>query len=94
MSHHQQRALWMLREILKTDGEALQEVLDHRVPCSAELLKSEAPGVIGLNRGLCTLGALGLINGVLGQGFEVAAVYDERGVLIDFRPAPEGSVIP
>lgn len=87
MSHHQDRALWMLRSMLEIDRKALQEVLDNRVECDPKILDSDAPGVVGARDGVVTLGALGLINGILGVGFEIAAVYDDDRTLIAFEPA-------
>lgn len=79
-------------DILKSHldrGGYLQGLIDHRVLLPAELTLANAPAplvidgvthdvVLGGRVGRLTLGVLGILNGILGEGHGIGAVYGEN----------------
>lgn len=75
-----------LNEIVKTDGEALSKLMEHRVKCNTALADHPSVQVMGRKDLPPVVGLLGLINGFFGtyddgpkKGWgPIAAVVDDK----------------
>ncbi len=72
--------IMFLNEILTLDPEAISQIVFHRVSCNETLANHPTvqTGDYHLDIGPCTLGTLGLLNGLFGNGERIAAVVDEN----------------
>lgn len=80
-----EQAVKILNDALARDGQAINALLEHRVPCNASL--AEHPTIqVGYRTDQITteVGLLGIINGLFGVDDEqwdfIAAEIDEQGV--------------
>jgi len=72
------KILTLLNCVLEHDREALQNLIDHRVPINEQLTSRLAPLIVCTNNGVNSLGLLGIINGILlaaGSEKIVTAIY-------------------
>ena len=83
----------VLNEALELDQEAVQKLIDYRVPCNDDLADHETIQVLANEDGSNTrVGLLGIINGILGKdedsgwGYVAAEYRDEK--LVGFLLAP------
>lgn len=84
------RAVAVLNEALQASPEAVTKLFANRVLCTAELRDHPTVQVRAITDGTVTLGALGVINGILGLTSEgagpVTAVMDqETNAITEFR---------
>ncbi len=78
------KAIETLNQALEADREAVQEIIDCRVPTDADKWEDiEAPIMLGQQG---TIGPLGLMNGLFDG--QLAAQYDENGTLTRFLRFP------
>jgi hypothetical protein len=61
------KAVEAMNQALKDDPEAIQKLLDFRVPCNEKLANHPTVQVRQEADGTFSVGALGLLNGVLGE---------------------------
>ena len=84
-------AIKVLNEMVEADREAVQLLIETRVPCNDAL--ADHPTVqVHSEHGRHSVGLLGVINGLLGAdtdgwGF-VCASFDDKMQLIDFKRTP------
>ena len=82
-----------LNRLLKTDRQAITDLLSRRVRCNKKL--AEHPTVqCGLRGGIYRVGVLGLLNGFLGAdadgwGFLCAFIDDKTGKILRFGVTPK-----
>ncbi len=82
-----QRIVCLLQELFNSDPSAMDALVSHRPTCNEEL--ANHPTVqVGCNKGRCTVGMLGIVNGlfypdVTGRS-PIQAVY-ENDELVGFR---------
>jgi len=71
----------VLNRALKADPGAVREVFAHRTPCNKDLAHDPTVQVLQCCDGDLTVGALGLINGIVEEmtGERVVAIYDDVG---------------
>ena len=75
----------VLNEALKADHTTVSALCDNRIPCNDAL--ADHPDVtVMVENGVCNIGLLGLINGILSRvtGKTLAAHYDEHFRLTKF----------
>ncbi len=75
-------AISLLNEILEIDPQALSQLIEHRVPCNAELGDHPTVQVTGYKSlETLTVGLLGILNGLFGVDEEgwgaIAARYED-----------------
>jgi hypothetical protein len=85
------RIIGLLNEMTQADREAVQLLVETRVPCNDAL--ADHPTVqVHSERGRHTVGLLGILNGILGADDEgwgyVCAVFDDHMQLVNFKPTP------
>ena len=82
-----------LNELVEIDGEAIHQLIEHRVPCNQGML--DHPTVqVAANEGADPgkVGLLGVLNGFIGKdtdgwGF-ICAMFDDDGKLLKFARTP------
>lgn len=81
-------AITYLNSLIEADQEAIQAIIDHRVPCNATLADHPTAQVLAEGSGH-VLGALGVLNGLFGVddvGWgALAACYDDDEKLVSFQ---------
>lgn len=82
-------AVEALNSMLLCDREAVEAVIEHRVPCNKALADHPTAQVVLSENESYRVGALGVINGVFGCnengiGF-IFAVFDDDGKLVKFE---------
>lgn len=96
-SHLSNTVAVAMTRLLEADREVLRELIDKRLPVAAAVMAVPYPFVVGGPPDGPTLGALGLINGVLlmAGANRIAAHYDESGALEGFWPCDaDGNPVP
>lgn len=77
------RVLSQLQQLHQAQPEVAQALIDHRVRVQPGSLE-DCPVVALVEDGKCTLGLLGVLNGLI-TAAPIAAVYDEDGEIIAFE---------
>jgi hypothetical protein len=80
-----------MTDALNADREGITAIIENRRPTTSELLTLSWPFVVGGTALRPTIGALGLINGILLSlgANRIAAQYDGEGQLIRFCPCDD-----
>jgi hypothetical protein len=78
----------LLNRAIKKDPEAIQSIMDHRVPTKFSRWDNEDPWILGHEE---TIGPLGIINGLIKEllGETIAASYTKDGKLTHFMKFEE-----
>jgi len=78
-----------LNDLLEKDPEAVQSLLENRIPTNREVAESESFVVKanGTEEGYehPRIGLLGVLNGLLGPSQKIGAVLEENGSVREFR---------
>lgn len=82
-------AVKVLNGMLTCDREAIETLIEYRVPCNEELLNHPTAQVVASPDGILKIGLLGVLNGIFGCGADsiayIVAVFDDNGKLIRFE---------
>lgn len=72
-----------LNAMVKADPQAMHALVEHRVPCDEKIV-TDSPAV-PTQGSLLSLGMLGVINGLMPEGYKIVARFDDKTEkLIDF----------
>lgn len=86
-----------MTRLLKADRYAVETIINNRVPVLDAVLCVPEPFIVGGTHSRPTLGALGLVNGVLQMAGanRISGHYSETGVLEGFWPCDaDGKPVP
>jgi len=82
-----------LNSMAEADSDAVMRLIETRVTCNDELAEHPTCQVGQDESGECTVGLLGILNGILGKDSKgwgyLCAELDDNGKLIRFKKTPQ-----
>lgn len=85
-----EKLVGLLNQLFLIDPVAAENLVNHRVECSKELLSSDVPFICSIDsEGKIQIGIVGFINAMAEDGDKAAAVY-ENGKLTGFSVVGDG----